>query len=58
MNQFLEKVGVRFNEASTWRGIVLIVTALGVHLTPDQTGAIVTAGLALAGLLGAFLKDQ
>lgn len=47
----------RIHESSTWRGIVLLLTAAGVALTPDQGEAIVAAGLALAGVLGAFLPD-
>ena len=47
----------RANEPSTWRGAILIVTALGAHLNPEQTEAIITAGLMLAGLVGAMSKD-
>ena len=44
-------------EPSTWRGIVLIATALGAELSPDQQEAIVAGGLLLAGLIGAALPD-
>jgi hypothetical protein len=47
----------RLAEASTWRGVVLILTAVGVSLTTEQTEAIVAAGLAIAGSIGAFLPD-
>jgi hypothetical protein len=33
------------------------MTVCGVLLTPEQTEAIVLAGMALAGLLGVFLND-
>ena len=47
----------RLHEASTWRGLVAIVTAAGVAISPEQGEAIVAAGLAVMGLLGAFLPD-
>ena len=48
----------RLGEASTWRGIAALLTAVGVTLSPEQTNAIVSAGLALIGLLGVFTKDK
>lgn len=45
----------RLQEPSTWRGLVLIATALGAVLSPDQQEAIVSGGLLLAGLVGAAL---
>lgn len=48
----------RLQEPSTWRGLVLIATALGAVLSPDQTEAIVAGGLLLSGLIGAALPDQ
>ena len=48
----------RLREASTWRGFVWLLTVSGVALRPDQIEAIVMAGMALAGLLGVFLKDE
>ena len=48
----------RLQEPSTWRGIMLIVTALGTALSPDQQEAIVAGGLLVAGLIGAALPDQ
>lgn len=44
-------------QPSTWRGLTLIATASGVAINPAQTEAIVAAGLAVAGCLGAFLSD-
>jgi hypothetical protein len=48
----------RLKEASTWRGIIALVTALGVALSPEQVEAIVAGGLALIGILGAFTSDK
>ena len=47
----------RLQEPSTWRGLVLIATALGAVLSPDQQEAIVSGGLLLAGLIGSALPD-
>lgn len=48
----------RLQEPSTWRGLVLIASALGAALSPDQQEAIVTGGLLLAGLIGAAVPDK
>lgn len=48
----------RAKEASTWRGIVLVLTGLGVSIAPAQIEAIVTFGTVLAGLLGAAFPDK
>lgn len=48
----------RLRETSTWRGLVWLATVAGLSLRPDQAEAIVTAGMALAGLLGVFLADE
>ena len=54
MKQFILN---RAREASTWRGLTMILTAFGIALSPDQQAAIVTAGLAVVGALGAFFPD-
>jgi uncharacterized membrane protein len=48
----------RLKEASTWRGLTALLTAIGVTISPEQTNAVVSAGLALMGLLGVFTKDK
>lgn len=47
----------RLREASTWRGIMALLTAAGVALDPTQIEAIVTAGLAVIGVIGVFFSD-
>lgn len=47
----------RLAEASTWRGIVAIITAAGLTLSPDQANAIIASGLAVIGAVGAFFPD-
>ena len=53
MNFFLD----RLKENSTWRGIIMLVTAVGLKLDPSQGEAIVAAGLALVGLINVFRKS-
>jgi hypothetical protein len=39
----------RLKEASTWRGLTIILTAFGLKLHPELADAIVTAGTAVVG---------
>jgi ribosomal protein L12E/L44/L45/RPP1/RPP2 len=48
----------RGKEASTWRGLVALLTAVGVSLEPNQMEAIVALGLAVIGAIGVFLADK
>ena len=48
----------RLRENSTWRGIIWLLTVAGLSLRPDQAEAIITVGMAVAGLLGVFLADE
>ncbi|AOZ48878.1 hypothetical protein LQR31_04470 [Chromobacterium vaccinii] len=47
----------RAQEASTWRGVLLLATSAGLGLSPQLQETIVTAGLGLAGLVGVLLPD-
>lgn len=48
----------RLKEPSTWRGLILLATAAGIHLSPDQIAALSAVGMALAGAVGAFSVDK
>jgi len=48
----------RLKEASTWRGIIGLLTAAGVTISPEMLDKIVAAGLAAMGVIGAFFKDK
>lgn len=48
----------RLKEPSTWRGILALLTAAGVALSPEQAEAVITVGLALIGVAGAFFPDS
>jgi hypothetical protein len=47
----------RLDERSTWRGLIMALSALGISLEPAQAEAIIAIGLAVVGLLEAFLPD-
>lgn len=48
----------RFKEASTWRGIVIFLTAIGVPIAPALADTIIAAGLGIAGLIGMLIPDR
>jgi hypothetical protein len=48
----------RGKEASTWRGIVALLTAVGISLSPEQGEAIIALGLAVIGAIGVFTIDK
>ena len=48
----MERLGIAINEPSTWRGVVYLLMALGIQISPELQGAIVTAGLSVAAALG------
>lgn len=47
----------RLKEASTYRGLMLILTGLGVAIRPEVAEAIMACGVAVAGLAGVVLPD-
>lgn len=54
MNWLLDRLG----ESSTWRGIILLATGLGLKLDPERGEAIVSLGLALVGAINIFRKSS
>ena len=48
----------RLKEASTWRGLTMLLTALGISVKPDLTEQIIVAGTGVAGLIGIVTKDK
>jgi hypothetical protein len=48
----------RLQESATWRGLILIATALGAKGRPETWEAIVTGGLLLAGLVAVAFPDR
>ena len=48
----------RMKEPSTWRGLILLLTAVGVPVAPALADSIISVGLAVAGLIGAVMPDK
>ena len=48
----------RLKEPSTWRGILAMVTAVSVKLHPEMQEAIISAGLALIGMVNIFREEK
>jgi len=48
----------RAKEPSSWRGLFLILTAIGVPVAPEMAEAIITIGLGLAGAIGMATADK
>jgi hypothetical protein len=46
----------RAKEPSTWRGIILFLTAIGVPVAPELANHIVTVGLGITGIIGMATK--
>ena len=48
----------RLKEASTWRGVIMLLTSVGVGISPELVAPIVSVGTGLAGLVGVFTTDK
>ena len=47
-----------FQTPSTWRGVFLLLSAIGVYVRPDIAEAIIALGMAASGLIGVLTSDQ
>jgi len=48
----------RFLESSTWRSLVVGLTAFGMYIKPEQQDFIVTGGVALFTAIGILFPDK
>jgi hypothetical protein len=48
----------RAKEPSTWRGIFLILGAVGVPVAPDLANEIMATAMSAAGLIGVLTADK
>ncbi len=48
----------RLNEASTWRGIVLLLTSAGITVNPEKAHNIIAAGLLIVGGINILRKEK
>lgn len=48
----------RLSENSTWRGIIMLATVLGMKLDPELQTQILSAGLSLVGIINIIRKGN
>ena len=53
--QYLRK---RLKEPSTWRGVTILLSGVGIVISPDQLAQIASAGLIIAGVIGVATPDN
>lgn len=58
MMKFFEWAMDRAKELSTWKGIALVLTSIGINVSPESWQAIVSFGIALAGLFDILTKEK
>ena len=58
MKNLIDTLLARLGENSTWRGLLLVATAVGVKMEPDLQNAILAAGLGLIGLINVLRKGK
>lgn len=58
MGNFMEFLYERLREPSTWRGLIAMLTSLGVVLDPDQIELIIPVGVGIIGVIGTFVPDK
>jgi len=46
----------QLKQPSTWRGITMLATSLGIVVNPELMEQIIVAGTAVAGLIGVLFK--
>jgi len=54
MNKYIAN---RLREPSTWRAITVVLTLIGVHLSPEEIEAIITVGGVVFALIDGIKKD-
>jgi len=58
MKTLLNTILDRLTDNSTWRGIILLVTAAGLRLEPELQNQIIASGLALVGLINVIRNGK
>lgn len=58
MTSFLNWLGTRLNERSSWLGLTAIVTSAGASITPALQDVIIQLGVGIGGLIAFFTRDK
>jgi hypothetical protein len=51
-------ISKRLHEASTWRGVVWLLSAAGLAISPETSEYVVIVGLAFAGFLDVVIRER
>lgn len=54
----IKKILAKLKETSTWKGLIFLLTALGVSLSSEQQEAIISTGVAIVGIIDVFRKEK
>lgn len=55
---FFDYTLIRLNESATWRGIVLMLAAIGSGIEPDKAELFIVWGLFFSGAIGAVMGQR
>lgn len=56
--QLVDWLMTRLGEQSTWRGIFLVLAALGLQIAPDLWDKILTISLGIIGIINIVRKEK
>lgn len=57
-NPYMQWMLARSKERTTWVGIVALLSSFGITIAPEMIEHIITAGLAISGLIAIAVKDK
>lgn len=55
-NVVVASVGAKLKQESTWRGLILIATLVGVKVSPDQVELVVSAAVSMVAAINIFIQ--
>lgn len=58
MQKTLDWILARLSETSTWQGFIGIITACGITIQPELAAQIVSAGMAVIGVINVITKEK
>lgn len=58
MGKIWDYIKARLGEPTTWKGLITLLTILGVNINPEQQTAIVTVGAAIVSAIWVFAPDK
>jgi hypothetical protein len=48
----------KLQEPSTWRGVIALITAAGVTISPELAAQIIAGGMGLMGIINVVRKEK